>query len=264
MAEWLGRGLQSPPPRFESGRRLQTSTTEGGFQYRTVARVAAPCHDEYVALYRTIPDLLIGFDTESTGLDTTKDEAFSYGFAVYRAGVKTDEVEYFAVPSAPMNPRAQEVHGWSLEALQALHQSGSAMSTVDGVNRTIALLTQFHREGAVFVGAFPAYDVKLFRSMARRHSPAVFRSFEEILDALVFIDVCAHDRELDPESTRSRSLPALCEHYGVQPGRHRAVGDARAAVEVFFAQVEHNRSESSLGEWIRSLSRILVRRHHVA
>ena len=23
VAEWLGRGLQSPPPRFESGRRLQ-------------------------------------------------------------------------------------------------------------------------------------------------------------------------------------------------------------------------------------------------
>ena len=29
VAEWLGRGLQSPPPRFESGRRLQDALFSG-------------------------------------------------------------------------------------------------------------------------------------------------------------------------------------------------------------------------------------------
>ena len=63
VAEWLGRGLQSPPPRFESGRRLQKQYSViqnprcgenhiGGFAYLTTFRELAD-HERFGGLRNT-------------------------------------------------------------------------------------------------------------------------------------------------------------------------------------------------------------------
>ncbi|HEY7930686.1 MAG TPA: hypothetical protein VIC81_00285, partial [Acidimicrobiales bacterium] len=64
------------------------------------------------------------------------------------------------------------------------------------------------------------------------------------LSLLKIVDVVEHDLAIEPSRVARprRGLAQLCAHYGVTPGGHDALGDARAAVEVFFAQVGVNRS----------------------
>ena len=38
-------------------------------------------------IYVEVPELVLGFDTETTGLATSSERAISYGFCLYRGGV---------------------------------------------------------------------------------------------------------------------------------------------------------------------------------
>jgi DNA polymerase III epsilon subunit-like protein len=62
------------------------------------------------------------------------------------------------------------------------------------------------------------------------------------LSLLRIIDVVEHDVAIEPSRLERprRGLSYLCQHYGVTPGGHDALQDARAAVEVFFEQVVRN------------------------
>ena len=62
------------------------------------------------------------------------------------------------------------------------------------------------------------------------------------ISLLRIIDVIDHDLAMDPsrEFRPRRGQAYLCRHYGVNPGGHDALKDARAAVEVFLEQVVHN------------------------
>jgi DNA polymerase III epsilon subunit-like protein len=62
------------------------------------------------------------------------------------------------------------------------------------------------------------------------------------ISLLRIIDVVDHDLAIDPsrEFRPRRGQDYLCRHYGVAPGGHDALSDARAAVEVFIEQVVHN------------------------
>ena len=69
-------------------------------------------------LYESIPELVVGFDTETTGLDTSLDEAISYGLAVYQNGALVDQHHWFVLPERPIHEGAQKVHGVSRELLE--------------------------------------------------------------------------------------------------------------------------------------------------
>jgi DNA polymerase III epsilon subunit-like protein len=62
------------------------------------------------------------------------------------------------------------------------------------------------------------------------------------ISLLRIIDVVEHDLAIEPSRALRprRGLPYLCDHYGVTPGGHDALGDARASVEVFMEQVMFN------------------------
>jgi DNA polymerase III epsilon subunit-like protein len=62
------------------------------------------------------------------------------------------------------------------------------------------------------------------------------------IDKLHVIDVVEHDLMIEPSRVDRprRGLGHLCKHYGVKPGGHDALNDARAAVEVFLEQVLFN------------------------
>jgi DNA polymerase III epsilon subunit-like protein len=59
---------------------------------------------------------------------------------------------------------------------------------------------------------------------------------------LRIIDVVEHDLAIEPSRALRprRGLTFLSNHYGVVPGGHDALQDARAAVEVFMEQVVVN------------------------
>ena len=195
-------------------------------------------------LWFGVPALMVGFDIESTGLDTEVDEPISYGFAVYQAGELVEEEEFFALPSVPIHPAAEKVHGWSRLALEKLHRAGEAHSAVAGVARAAQRLREFHAQGAHFVGAYPQYDFRMTTSLLRRHSMGDLEVLGFDLATVRLIDVCQHDRTIDPDRTRRRNLTALSGHYQLIPGNHTAIGDAKAAVEVFIKQVAHNQVNS--------------------
>jgi DNA polymerase III epsilon subunit-like protein len=172
-----------------------------------------------VKLHERVPELLVGFDVESTGLDTANDEAISYGFAEFVNGRFVGQDEFFVLPDIQIHPGAEKIHGVSYERLARLFRSGEAVSARAGASRAVSRLINYQNRGATFVGAL------------------VEMGFD--LASADLIDVVAHDLAIDPDRSRRprRGLAFLCEHFKVTPGQHRASGDARASGEVLLAQI---------------------------
>ncbi len=190
-------------------------------------------------LYSDVPQLLVGFDVESTGLDTYNDEAISYGFAEFVNGQLVVQDEFFVLPDIQIHPGAERVHGISYEKLRRLYREGDALSARAGATRATSRLLEYRERGATFVGANPMFDYTMLDSTLRRqgHGGLIAAGFD--VATLSLIDVVAHDLAIEPERTRRprRGLAYLCEHYDVTPGRHEAGGDARASAEVLLAQI---------------------------
>jgi DNA polymerase-3 subunit epsilon len=192
-----------------------------------------------VKLHERVPELLVGFDVESTGLDTANDEAISYGFAEFVNGRFVGQDEFFVLPDIQIHPGAEKIHGVSYERLARLFRSGEAVSARAGASRAVSRLINYQNRGATFVGANPMFDFSMLDSTLRRqgHGGLVEMGFD--LASADLIDVVAHDLAIDPDRSRRprRGLAFLCEHFKVTPGQHRASGDARASGEVLLAQI---------------------------
>ena len=256
-----------------------------------------------MSFYVEAPPLIVGFDTETTGLDTNEDEIISYGFAVFRDGQYSPEEsgQFFALTDRPIHPRALEVHGLNLDEIRSRTSAwGGPYSPAEGAAKAIRLLQDFRNERAHIVGAFPKFDFDMLGSMALRygeyrfdwssrinadfkipddeyHQLAMSRHQSRLMDAgerirnatnrveaqttmraqwrsslkplrwPEIIDVCAFDRNHWPDLSRRRNLSALCNYYGVQPGGHDSLGDARAAVEVWLQQIKKHQRQSEPG-----------------
>lgn len=206
--------------------------------------VTGRCKDGVVAKrYQHVPELVLGFDTETTGLSVTSERAISYGFCAYRFGTPVWSEEFFVIPDRPIAPAAQRVHGLSLEDLEAKRSTAAVYSVEAGLLRAIAILREYHDLGAYIVGS---NVVRFDLEMLRRSSLSVLGQSldDEFLDLslLRIIDIVEHDLAIEPsrELRPRRGQDHLCRHYGVAAGGHDALADARAAVEVFLEQVITN------------------------
>ena len=193
--------------------------------------------------YLRVPELVLGFDTETTGLDVGTERAISYGFCAYRYGQLEWSEQFFVVPDRPIAAAAQRVHGLSIDDIEAMRLTGQVYSVQGGLVRAVEILRRYQDQGAFIVGA---NVVRFDLEMLRRSFESVFakslrdESFD--LGRLQIIDVIEHDLAIEPSRTERprRGLEYLCRHYGVEPGGHEALGDARATVEVFIEQVVRN------------------------
>jgi DNA polymerase III epsilon subunit-like protein len=186
-----------------------------------------------------VPSLLVGFDVESTGLETQSDEAIAYGFAEYQNGQFVGVHEFFVLPDVQIHPGAEKVHGVSYQQLSKLHREDRALSARAGASRATQILVDYAARGATFVGSNPMFDFSMLDSTLRRQRGGGLASLGFDLEAVALIDVVAHDKAIDPDRSMRprRGLTNLCAHYGVKPGEHRASEDARAAVAVLMAQI---------------------------
>ena len=197
-----------------------------------------------------VAELVMGFDTETTGLDVTREQAISYGFCLYRYGQPVDVQHFFVLPDRPISEGARRVHGLSRDDLETKRASHDVLSVAQGVRRAVALLDQVYDEGGFVVGA----NVRRFDLAMLRHTSVALSREEGVgpfdPDHLRIIDVIENDLAIDPgRAVRPRrSLTHLCAHYGVSTGGHDAAGDARAAVEVLIEQVvQVNAGQRELG-----------------
>jgi DNA polymerase-3 subunit epsilon len=192
--------------------------------------------------YFTVPEVLLGFDTETTGLDVRHERAISYGFCAYECGRLAWSDHFFVWPDRPISPGAQRVHGVSVEELEVKYRAREALSVPMGLIRAVEVLREYLQRGASIVGAnVTSFDLEMLRCS---YAAVLQKNLLDDLGIQRFrvIDVIAHDTAMVPraQSPRGRSLTRLCQHYGVTPGGHSALSDARASVEVFLAQVSRN------------------------
>src|SRR5665213_3560350 len=183
-------------------------------------RVTGKCKDGLVAKrYQRVPELIMGFDTETTGLSVSSERAISYGFCAYRFGVPVWSEQFFVIPDRPISNGARRVHGLSIEDIEAKRGSEKVYTVERGLIRAVQILHHFHEQGAHVVGSnVVRFDLEMLR-----------RSCMSVL-------AIEPTREFRPR----RGQEYLCRHYGVKPGGHDALSDARAAVEVFLEQVVYN------------------------
>ena len=190
-----------------------------------------------------VPELLVGFDTETTGLDVTSERAISYGFCVYRFGRLVREEHFYVVPDRPIAPAARKVHGLSVEDIEAKRSTDVVLTVKAGLTRALNILREYHNLGAYFVGAnVVRFDLEMLRRSAQSVLGTSLDGGDFDISLLRVIDVIEHDLVIEPsrELRPRRGLDFLCRTYGVSPGQHHALGDARATVEVFIEQVIRN------------------------
>lgn len=192
-----------------------------------------------------VPELIVGFDTETTGLDVTSERAISYGFCVYRFGHLVREEHFYVVPDRPIAPAARKVHGLSVEDIEAKRSTDVVLTVKAGLTRALTFLREYHNLGAYFVGAnVVRFDLEMLRRSAQSVLGKSLDDEEFDISLLRVIDIIEHDLVIEPsrELRPRRGLDFLCRTYGVTPGKHNALGDARATVEVFIEQVIRNNS----------------------
>ena len=192
-----------------------------------------------------VPELVVGFDTETTGLSVTNDRAISYGLCVYQFGSLAWREEFFVLPDRPISEGARRVHGLSVEDLRAKRATSLVLSPEAGVARAVERLGYFQDRNAVVVGAnLVRFDLEMLRRSAQSLLGLTLEAPPLDLSLLKVVDVVEHDLAIEPSRSERprRGLTQLCAHYGVTPGGHDASGDARASVEVFLAQVVFNRA----------------------
>jgi DNA polymerase III epsilon subunit-like protein len=192
-----------------------------------------------------VPELILGFDTETTGLDVGSERAISYGFCAFRYGRPVWSEQFFVVPDRPIAPAAQRIHGLSIESIEAKRGTELVFNVEGGLAHAVGILRRYQDQGAYIVGAnVVRFDIEMLR---RSYHSVVGRSLNDDsfdLSLLQIIDVIEHDLAIEPgrEDRPRRGLENLCRFYGVKPGGHEALGDARATVEVFIEQVVRNNS----------------------
>jgi DNA polymerase III epsilon subunit-like protein len=200
--------------------------------------------------YLQVPELVLGFDTETTGLSVSSERAISYGFCAYRFGVPVWSEHFFVIPDRPISSGAYRVHNLSLEDLEAKRGTFAVHNVEGGLSHAIRVLRHFHQRGAYIVGSnLGRFDLE----MLRRSSMSVLDNALDTpyfdISLLRIIDVVEHDLAIEPSRALRprRGLTFLSHHYGVVPGGHDALQDARAAVEVFLEQVMvNNAGQASL------------------
>jgi DNA polymerase III epsilon subunit-like protein len=193
--------------------------------------------------YLQVPELILGFDTETTGLSVLSERAISYGFCAYRFGVPQWSEHYFVIPDRPISPGAQRVHGLTIDDLENKRGSEPVYNVETGLTRAIKILHDFYERGAYVVGSnVGRFDLEMLRRSSMSILSSALDDAYFDISLLRIIDVVEHDLAIEPSRALRprRGLPYLCDHYGVTPGGHDALGDARASVEVFMEQVMYN------------------------
>ena len=206
------------------------------WQARNVAR-----RGRQTELLERVPPLLVGFDTETTGLDVRHDRAISYGLYAWQLGDVVRTESFYVMPDREISDGARRIHGLDRGRLENLRADHEVLEPVEGARRARTALLRWSRAGGVIVGAnLEGFDLAMLRSTLLELDGDAAEAGR--LEEIEVIDVIQHDLLIEPSRVRRprRTLTHLCQHYGVDPGGHDAVGDARAAVEVLLRQIEHN------------------------
>ena len=173
---------------------------------------------------------LVGFDTETTGVDVLTDRIVSAA-VVRRDGGTTTVRTWLVDPGVPIPPAATAIHGMTSD-----HAHRHGLPARVALDEIADRLSQELRDGAPLVAYNASYDLTLLEVELRRHGLA---TLEQRLDGAqpMVLDPLVLDRHLDRYRLGARRLGMLCAHYGVdaEAELHTADVDVLATFEVLRA-----------------------------
>ena len=198
-------------------------------------------------------EAMIGFDLETTGVDPMTCLPVSFAL-VYMNGSEVTKVRTALInPGIPIPEGATEVHKITDEMVQ--ERGGTLEASVVGIAGELLAAAY---AGVPVVGMNCRYDLtiidRLYAGYAAGSSMEENEAVAKLLRAFPgaetdriglrgdgwngnVIDISVIDKKLDKWRKGSRTLLALCAHYGVDLGEaaHTAAGDAEASVRVALA-----------------------------
>ncbi len=179
---------------------------------------------------------MVGFDTETTGVDTSTDRIVTAAVITREGADGTPGVRTWLIdPGVEIPERATQVHGITTEMARA-----NGQKPAEALEEIATLLASAMRSGAPVVAFNASYDITILENELQRHSlPTLAQrlggreaSIKPIVDPLVL------DRHLDRYRRGKRKLIDICAQYGVQvdaDSLHAADADVIATLDVVHA-----------------------------
>lgn len=172
---------------------------------------------------------LVGFDTETTGVDVGADRIVTAA-VVRRVRGRTVTRSWLIDPGVEIPDAAAAIHGITTE-----HARAHGRSPADALEEIAEALKGALVRGEPVVAYNASFDLSLLDVELRRHG---LRTLPERLarDVRVVVDPLVLDRWLDTYRPGKRRLGDLCAHYGIAPGTlHSADDDVAATLDVLAA-----------------------------
>lgn len=181
---------------------------------------------------------LIGFDTETTGVDVENDRIVEASVILMEAGGTMTRRHFLINPGIPIPKDASDVHGITNERVQA--------EGLDPVEALSAIRAKLAFGGLPVVAFNAAFDLTLFDRECRRHG------IDPFLPAHV-VDPFVIDKHLDPYRKGPRKLEPMAAHYGVRlENAHTAEADTTATLLLARALGAHPGLPEDLDELTRA------------
>lgn len=178
---------------------------------------------------------LLGFDTETTGVDPHRDRIVSAAL-VHRDTHGTRARTWLLDPGVPVPEAATAVHGITTD--QARAGGRAPREALDEIAGTLAAALA---AGVPVVAFNAAFDLTILDAELARHGLATLeqrlgRAVAPVLDPLVL------DRALDRPRAGKRRLADLCDTYGLEPrgSLHTAEVDVVATLDLLAALAERH------------------------
>ena len=218
-----------------SAQEITCADCEGGgtTNAKNAGLSAAGSQDEDVATMNAdwIVGRLLGFDLETTGVNTQEDLPVSYSLLYYDKGKKIKVTGGIINPGRDIPQEAIQVHGITNERARA---EGRDLS--EAIEEIAAEIIKAGKNNTPVVGMNVSYDLKMMEVCLEK---SFGLSLTEIGWRGPVIDILVIDRHFDKYRKGSRKLVDLCQQYGVSTSTlHDAQNDVEATVQVLFKQYE--------------------------
>lgn len=168
---------------------------------------------------------LVGFDLETTGTDIERDRVVTAALvALPWRGDVSERRAWLLDPGVPIPAQATAIHG--VPTRRARARGTPAPSGIAEITGAVAGVLSAGTPLAVMNAR---YDLSLLDRECRRHG---VRTLSERLGTVPcpVLDPLVLDKHVDRERKGSRTLQALCAHYGISlRAAHTAEADAAAA-----------------------------------
>lgn len=169
---------------------------------------------------------LLGFDTETTGVDTGTERILSAAL-VRSTPTGTQSATWLINPGVQIPEQARAIHGISDEDVQK--RGADPVTALGEIAETISASL---RRGIPLVAFNATFDLTILNSELRRHS---MPTLEERIDGPVIpvLDPLVIDRGVEPRRRGKRTLEALCKLYETPcESLHNAESDAIATLQL--------------------------------